>query len=426
MGSGPALRVVRRDRSSGRSGRSTLVRVLRPARCPTILGPRPRQPGAGRGVIRGGRRRPRPGSDDCAGDRRPSCGRLGPCGGDRRRGRVGPGVLHRAARGARRADYAWCRHPVPGRVIPGHQVRSHARLGSAPVSRKLVERVSRVVDRRAGRRGFLRSSAMAATAVAVAPVAYAIRPTTAEAAIVHCQRNRCRSSALCCDPYTEFCCKLTGENLCPPGTVVAGWWKVDGSGFCDLNGPSPRYYLDCNFTCHESCSCRWSDGTCARGCTPAFCDCRGGCDTRKSECTRFRYGQCNQDVCVGPLKCRIVTCVPPWTWDPACATSPVLYDPGTRWHDRPCLHDGFNDVPPRAYYAEAVEWMADEGITTGMKDDLFGPDEPVNRAQFATFLWRYEGRPRVEPSNKFNDVPEDAFYSQAVAWMVEQRITTGR
>ena len=50
------------------------------------------------------------------------------------------------------------------------------------MSRKLVERVSRVVDHRAGRRGFLRSSAMAATAMAVAPVAYAMRPTTAEAA----------------------------------------------------------------------------------------------------------------------------------------------------------------------------------------------------------------------------------------------------
>ena len=129
---------------------------------------------------------------------------------------------------------------------------------------------------------------------------------------------------------------------------------------------------------------------------------------------------------MGQLMCRIVTCVPPWTWDPACAASPVLSDPGTRWHDRPCLHDDFNDIPPKAYYAEAVKWMADEGITTGMKDDLFGPDELVTRAQFATFLWRYRGRPQAEPSNEFNDVEADAFYSQAVAWMVEQRITVGR
>lgn len=293
------------------------------------------------------------------------------------------------------------------------------------MSRKLVERVSRVVDRRAGRRGFLRSSAMAATAMAVAPVAYAIRPTTAEAAIVVCKGHRCNPDALCCDPYSEFCCKLTGENLCPPNTIVAGWWKVDDSDFCDLNGPSPRYYLDCNFTCDDECSCG-SSGFCDRGCTPARCQCSGGCDTRKSECTRFRYGQCNQGVCVGPLMCRIVTCVPPWKWDPACATSPVLSDPGTRWHDRPCLHDGFNDIAPRAYYAEAVKWMAAEGITTGMKHDLFGPDELVTRAQFAAFLWRYRGRPSASVHHQFDDVPADSYYSPAVSWMVEQKITAGR
>ena len=233
------------------------------------------------------------------------------------------------------------------------------------MSRKLVERVSRVVDRRAGRRGFLRSSAMAATAMAVAPVAYAMRPTTAEAAIVLCKGHQCNPGALCCDNWSEFCCKITGENLCPPGTIVAGWWKADGSGFCDLNGPRPRYYLDCNFTCDEGCRCS-SSGFCDRGCTPARCQCHGGCDTRKSECLRFRYGQCNQDVCVGQLKCRIVTCVPPWKWDPACATSPVLSSPGTRWHDRPCLHEGFTDIPPLAFYAEAVMfscWIALDDTT---------------------------------------------------------------
>ncbi len=295
------------------------------------------------------------------------------------------------------------------------------------MSRKLVERVSRVVDRSGGRRGFLRKSAMAATAMAVAPVAYAIRPTTAEAAIVLCKGHQCRPGALCCDGYSEFCCKLTGENLCPPNTIVAGWWKVDDSSFCDLNGPSPRYYMDCNFTCEDrsGCGCR-SNGFCDRGCTPARCQCSGGCDTRKSECIRFRYGQCNQEVCVGQLMCRIVTCVPPWTWDPACASSPVLSDPGTRWHDRPCLHDGFNDVPPRAYYAPAVKWMADEGITTGMKHDLFGPDELVTRAQFATFLWRYEDRPQAASSFEFSDVEAGTPYAHAVAWMVDRGITKGR
>ena len=211
----------------------------------------------------------------------------------------------------------------------------------------------------------------------------------------------------------------------PPGTIVAGWWRADGSGFCDLNGPQPRYYLDCNFTCDEGCRCS-SGGLCARSCTSAVCKCHGGCDTRKSECTRFRYGQCNQDLCVGPLHCRIVTCVPPWKWDPACATSPVLYSQSTRFHDRPCLHDGFTDIPPKALYAGAVEWMAGEGIAAGFTDDLFGPDELVSRGQFATFLWRYSGEPLALNTDGFDDVDPGAYYAHAVAWMVENAITAGR
>lgn len=292
------------------------------------------------------------------------------------------------------------------------------------MSRRLVGRVSRMVERRPGRRGFLRSSAMAATAMAVAPVAYAIRPTTAEAAVVLCRGHQCSPGALCCDGWTEFCCKLTGENLCPPGTIVAGWWKADGSGFCDLGGPRPRYYLDCNLTCDDGCRC--PRGLCARNCTAARCQCSGGCDTRKSECLTFRYGQCNQNLCVGPIKCRIVTCVPPWRWDPACASSPVLSSPSTRFHDRPCLHDGFTDIPPSAFYAEAVEWMASQDIAVGLTDDLFGPEELVTRGQFALFLWRYEGSPRTKPSGAFNDVNALDHWVPAVEWMAANRITKGR
>lgn len=298
------------------------------------------------------------------------------------------------------------------------------------MSQRLVERISRVVDRRARRRGFLRSSAMAATAMAVAPVAYALRPTTAEAAIVTCKGWRCNSGALCCDGYHEFCCLITGENVCPPGTIVAGWWKVDGSGFCDLDGPRPRYFLDCNLACDPSCGCD-SSGLCRRGCTGANCRCPGGCDIRRVECTRFRYGQCNQDTCVGELACRIVTCVPPWRWDPACATSPVLTDPETLEHDRPCLHEGFTDIPPKALYAQAVEWMAQSGVASGVTDDLFAPDAPVSRAEFAVFLWRYSllwdyaGRPATASVGDFLDVAEDLPFSVAIDWMVAMGVTTG-
>ena len=292
------------------------------------------------------------------------------------------------------------------------------------MSRTLVKRVSRIVDRHASRRGFLRTSAMTATAMAVAPVVFATRPTSAEAAIVTCLGHRCSPGAACCDGWTEFCCRVTGENTCPPGTVVAGWWKVDDSEFCTIDEPRPRYYIDCNLACDPGCGCG-SSGMCSKGCTSARCSCADGCDTRRVDCARFRYGQCNQDVCVGRIKCRVVTCVPPWIWDPSCRSAPVLSDEETRGHDRPCLHVGFTDVPPKAFYAEAVEWMTDEDITAGLTNDLFGPDEPVQRAQFATFLWRYAGQPAPSLPNGFDDVPAGSYYEEAVAWMAENGITAG-
>lgn len=293
------------------------------------------------------------------------------------------------------------------------------------MSRTIVERLSRVVDRRASRRGFLSRSAMGATALAVAPAAYALRPTTAHAAICSCNGLDCDCANGCCDGYTDFCCFLTGENLCPPGSTVAGWWKADGSGFCDLDGPRPRYYLDCNLPCGD-CGCEDS-GVCSHECADADCRCPDGCHSRAVECTRFRYGQCNQDVqCVGPIQCRIVTCVAPWEWDPSCTTE-VATDNQTAFHDRPCLHDGFTDVAPYSWYTDPVGWMVDERITTGLTSDLFGPHENATRAQIATFLWRYRGEPPVPEgaSSPFGDVPEGEWYTQAVRWMVHAGLTTG-
>lgn len=293
------------------------------------------------------------------------------------------------------------------------------------MSRRVVEVLSRVVDRRSGRRGFLSRSALGATALAVAPAAYALRPTTAHAAICSCNGLQCGCDDGCCDGYTDFCCKLTGENLCPPGTVVAGWWKADGSGFCDIGRKRmPRYYLDCNLDCDEGCGCG-AGGICASSCTSARCRCLDGCHSRGVDCTRFRYGQCSQDIeCVGPIACRVVTCVPPWKWDTSC-TAAVLTDNVTRSHDRPCLHEGFTDVAPSAYYTEAVQWMVAEGITTGYNSDIFGPDELAPRSHVATFLWRYAGRPAPAAPAPFFDVPAGEWFSDPVAWMAEAGITKG-
>ncbi|MXW98704.1 MAG: hypothetical protein F4118_05030 [Acidimicrobiaceae bacterium] len=86
----------------------------------------------------------------------------------------------------------------------------------------------------------------------------------------------------------------------------------------------------------------------------------------------------------------------------------------------------FTDVRWDAPYAEAVLWMLETEITQGTTATTFSPERSVNRAQFATFLWRFAGEPpSVDGSLTFDDVEPDSFYSQAVGWMVDQSITQG-
>ncbi len=85
----------------------------------------------------------------------------------------------------------------------------------------------------------------------------------------------------------------------------------------------------------------------------------------------------------------------------------------------------FVDVPDDAYYAEAVAWAVEKGVTTGTDATHFSPDESCTRAQMAVFLWRAAGSPAVSGKNPFADVPADAYYANAVTWAVQQGITTG-
>ena len=85
----------------------------------------------------------------------------------------------------------------------------------------------------------------------------------------------------------------------------------------------------------------------------------------------------------------------------------------------------FKDVPVDAYYYEAVKWAAEKGITGGVGNGLFAPNQPCTRAQIVTFLWRAAGSPEPKNMSSFTDVPADAFYAKAVAWAVENGITGG-
>ncbi len=292
------------------------------------------------------------------------------------------------------------------------------------MSRTVVSALSRVVAHRSTRRGLLARSAFGATALAVAPLVFAMRPISAHAAICSCAGSRCNCHSDCCDGYTDFCCKLTGENVCPPNTMVAGWWQAHGTGHCDVDGSRrPRYYLDCNHVCADGCGCG-SSGVCRSSCTPAKCRCFAGCNSRRVDCVRFRYGQCNQDIdCVGPIACRVVTCVPPWLWDESCVNSRAT-DNYTGRHDSPCLHNGFTDLPPNATYVEPVLWAVKEGIANGYSSDIFGPLEAVLRWHMAVFLWRYQGQPMARTRPSFSDVNNPAYFD-AVAWLVENDITSG-
>ena len=85
----------------------------------------------------------------------------------------------------------------------------------------------------------------------------------------------------------------------------------------------------------------------------------------------------------------------------------------------------FTDVHAEDYYYDAVLWAAQKGITGGMSDTLFAPNAACPRAQIVTFLWRAAGSPEPSALSSFNDVPSDKYYAKAVAWAVENGITVG-
>ena len=86
----------------------------------------------------------------------------------------------------------------------------------------------------------------------------------------------------------------------------------------------------------------------------------------------------------------------------------------------------FYDVPNNAYFYEAVKWAVENGITTGVGNNLFAPEQPCTRAQIVTFLWRAAGSPEPKgAASGMTDVVSGSYYEKAVAWAIENGITTG-
>lgn len=185
---------------------------------------------------------------------------------------------------------------------------------TAPLSVRVVDKAANLLAGRGStRRRFLYRLAVIGSALAVDPLRFITRPTPAYASV-------CGSGTGCGAGWSVFCCTINkGANTCPDGSFVAGWWKVSASSFC-LG--SPRYYIDCNRTPGSSCNCRCNSI---------------GCDHRRVCCNVFRYGQCNTQIAgVTEVVCRLITCAPPWEWDPSCGRT-VRTDEETRSHSSGCL-----------------------------------------------------------------------------------------
>ncbi len=85
----------------------------------------------------------------------------------------------------------------------------------------------------------------------------------------------------------------------------------------------------------------------------------------------------------------------------------------------------FADVAIDAYCYEAIKWAVKNGITDGVGNDRFAPEQSCTRAQIVTFLWRAAGSPVVNYAMELSDVAEDVYYAEAVRWALSEGITTG-
>jgi hypothetical protein len=192
------------------------------------------------------------------------------------------------------------------------------------MSARLARALGGLIERRTSRRGLLARSAVAGAAFAVAPIRYLVRPGTAWAVL---RSADCPPDSLCRDGYSAFCCEIQhGDNRCPAGTYVAGWWKCTdyrGGGLCHEQGV--RYYLDCNRIpgVHFPGGCQCANGTCHH---------------RVIDCNQFRYGQCNTDVPeTTEVVCRLVICQHPATVPALNCNATLMIDDRVCHHEADCL-----------------------------------------------------------------------------------------
>ena len=87
--------------------------------------------------------------------------------------------------------------------------------------------------------------------------------------------------------------------------------------------------------------------------------------------------------------------------------------------------NGFSDVSEQAWYADAVQYVAENHLMSGVGEDRFAPDVTMTRSMAVTVLHQLAGSPEPQGENPFTDIADDAWYTNAVLWAVENNITSG-
>ena len=89
------------------------------------------------------------------------------------------------------------------------------------------------------------------------------------------------------------------------------------------------------------------------------------------------------------------------------------------------MDNPFEDVSSDAWYVKPVLWAVEQGITGGVAEGKFGPDQTCTRAQIATFLYAAEKKPAVSGNSPFDDVADTDWFAKPVIWAKENEVTGG-
>lgn len=89
------------------------------------------------------------------------------------------------------------------------------------------------------------------------------------------------------------------------------------------------------------------------------------------------------------------------------------------------LIDAYTDIDPDAWYADAVNYVLNKGLMTGVAADQFAPHDVTSRAALLTILWSHAGKPVVRSTVHFTDLPDNSWYTEAVRWAASEGLTSG-